>query len=748
MAILCVLVAAVAVRWARRWWPPASVAAPSACDPLASPPPPPPISAPVAPPAIPLLEAARKAVSFPVKLEGPDAAHQWTIEAVHGVVDEAVVLTGGQTSKPPPAAGAVADSTAPSKATVALYVTPAQLGADATVPLHLETVDGSVVPESVALAPGDQTVLRLRGSGFSRVDTYRATLTVAGTIYALRIRSTSPYRPLGLRAAELQATRSDVPVFGERRVSFSAVIPADSATIAGGAYHVAVKPPEHGAVGAQRLPVCGVRVEPAGEHAVTLSFPPLEAGQYQGIVEIQGEPLVVDLTLKNGWAIVVVLVAFGGALSFAGRGWLNYRLAKERNENAIRAAENKYEKMKSAIGWDDLQVRNAFRRARGSNAVLGLEDVDALLADITPRTRPELKLIQDALDKVSLPEPFKNQVRQRLTRLLRLSSRSDEDAIARGLAMLADEAQRQFAPPLVTWLDDLKNRVTEVDGRTQHGLEPPNVSALEARRAKACFLLLHELVADARKLLVGDDSAGTLDPRHAEFLARIDPALAAVEKMTDKNISRDPLVDFLHCKLPPADAATPASPSSKPFPAELGIRATPAAFGTELRAHEEIDFQLVEVAPDRQTRDIDPEDHELTWRANGNVEVAKGGMRMTYVFQSWSLGRTRRQRVEAFANGKQLAIWQEPIRDAWSLALRERRATVVARFGVTLLGIAIASAAAVALYWTNKPFGSITDYMTPFSIGFGADLTVVGAGTKLLDSLLGALRRRGLGEER
>jgi hypothetical protein len=78
---------------------------------------------------------------------------------------------------------------------------------------------------------------------------------------------------------------------------------------------------------------------------------------------------------------------------------------------------------------------------------------------------------------------------------------------------------------------------------------------------------------------------------------------------------------------------------------------------------------------------------------------------------------TRKQRVEVFANRQQLAVWEEPIHDAWSVAFQERRATVVARFGVTLLGMAVASAATVALYWTNKPFGSMADYMTPLSIG-------------------------------
>jgi hypothetical protein len=107
---------------------------------------------------------------------------------------------------------------------------------------------------------------------------------------------------------------------------------------------------------------------------------------------------------------------------------------------------------------------------------------------------------------------------------------------------------------------------------------------------------------------------------------------------------------------------------------------------------------------------------------------------------------TRKQRVEVFANRQQLAVWEEPIHDAWSVAFQERRATVVARFGVTLLGMAVASAATVALYWTNKPFGSMADYMTPLSIGFGADLTIVGAGTKLLDGILGTLKKR-LGAE-
>ena len=309
----------------------------------------------------------KQACLVPVTVAGPDPSHQWSIEVLRGVVDAPVVLTAGTPPNPslPPASA---------KEVIALHVTDAHLGADSNVQLRLDFIDGSPAPATIDMAPGDQAILRLRGRGFSRADTYRATLTVAGTAYSLRLVSTAPYEPLGLRASELQATRSDVPILGERSVAFTASIPVDSAMIAGGVYHVAVKPPDHPAVGAQRLPVSGITVTPDGANSVKISFPSLEAGQYQGIVEIQGEPVVVDLTLKNGWGFVVLLVATGACLSFAGRGYLNYRLAKERNKNVIRAAESKYEKVKSAITWND-SIRNGLRRARGSTRVLGMDDI-------------------------------------------------------------------------------------------------------------------------------------------------------------------------------------------------------------------------------------------------------------------------------------------------------------------------------------------------------------------------------------
>jgi hypothetical protein len=241
------------------------LSAKSACDPsvpAASAPSLAPLPAPsgsTAPASTSKLDEARRLPPFPITLAGPDASHQWTIEAVHGLVDETLVLTAGQ---PPGAAAA-----APSKESVATHVTAASLGADIAAPLAIEGIAGSP-RAAVEMMPGEQAVLRLRGRGFSRVDTYRSTLTVAGTVYTLHIHSTSPFEPLGLRSSELQATSSNVPVLGDRQLVFAAVIPVDSAGIGGGMYHVAVRPPDHAAPGAQRLPICGVAVTRASDHTV------------------------------------------------------------------------------------------------------------------------------------------------------------------------------------------------------------------------------------------------------------------------------------------------------------------------------------------------------------------------------------------------------------------------------------------------------------------------------------------------
>ena len=128
----------------------------------------------------------------------------------------------------------------------------------------------------------------------------------------------------------------------------------------------------------------------------------------------------------------------------------------------------------------------------------------------------------------------------------------------------------------------------------------------------------------ARDVVVADDSVAVLDARHADFLGRIEPALATIDQIASREQGTAALIDLLDCKLPAAALAPPQP--ARVFPTPLRIQANPEAFDTEPRAHEAINFQLVQAAPDGNGPDTlyDPEDCDLAWRANGEVRLPRG----------------------------------------------------------------------------------------------------------------------------
>lgn len=671
------------------------------------------------------------------------------VEAVHGSFDEPIVLVAAARAPAPFADPSLAPSPAPiaEKQLVPVSISSAYSGGDEPVPLRLaDAVTGRDVA-ALEMAAGQHAYLRLAGEGFTRETVYRANLTIFGAepaVYRVRIQSARPHRPLGLRASKWADTFDEVPLVDDGgRKAVSLVLPVDSASAAASPFHVAVRPSQDMSDGAKPLPACGISARASSQKdRVVVQLPPLGPGRYAGVIEIQGEPLAVDLTLKNAFWWVWILVAAGAGLSLGLREYVRYRTAREAAEKNIAAKEREIEKKGEGLGlltWDELCVRNVVRLARGRKSYLALDDVAGILEDATPRERAERVAIDQALSETPLPSPLRAELRARFERLNYICAREEAREIDRGLAELAREAQDGFQSALVRWLGALKEAYSAAEARILEGLRGERIAADEVgvKRVKAALHVLAMLVEDARALAL--DSG--LSAGQAEVLSKIEPVLAQLERWVRAGEVPDRVVPLIHCDF----RGVSEVPGAEPAPFAAGLRLRARGVGPALNANEEITFELV--GPDGALEDApiyQPPSMPVEWWID-RQRVVRGGPRLTYVFQNAGWLGWRRRRVEVRVKGRAIATWYERIqRPELSIAVYERTWSLFARAAATLVGVIVTGAAAVGMLWSNKAFGGWGDYIAAALTGLGADLAIVAGGGKLLDTVLEAVvgRRR------
>ncbi len=674
-----------------------------------------------------------------VTVAGASEERVIALDAMQGSLDEPLVLI---TSAPSYAGPEGAPTGA--KERVAVALSPAYAHGDEGVPLRLVDPVTGLDVTYVEVAPGDHVFLRIAGEGFARVATYRASLTVFGatpTVYRLRIKSEAPHRPLGLRATKWASTFPNAPLVG--RMSPAAVLPADIPAPGVPRYHVAVRPPEQPVDDAKPLPACGIvaRPVPGNENAVVVELPPLDHGRYVGTLEIQGEPLAVDVTVKAPFWFVWVLVAMGAGLSLGVREIVRYRVARETAERGITEKERALEKAREGmLGWDELLVRNVLRRARGRKTYLALDDVTGILEDAAPRERPELATIEAALNDKCLPAPLRADLRVKFERLGYLCSREDARDIDRGLADLARQAQDGFLTPLQKWLSDLRDTMAAADERIVGLLQDPELRADQrgVARVLAALRMIGALVEDARALAL--DSG--LSPGQADLLTKIGPALATIEGWAKEKRIPPAIVPLIHTDFRKLPAPAPVkAPAVKPQRLSIQTRGS-------LEANAEITFEVMAAEEgEADLKAFEPRSMPLEWWVDEKL-VVRGGPRLTYVFERAWLWGLRPRLVEVRLGGVRLAHWYERIRPpAYSVAVYDRAWSLGARTTATIVGVIVTGAAAVGLLWANKPFGGWNDYISAILTGLGADLTVVAGGGKLLNSVLGSLLGRQHTEE-
>jgi len=681
------------------------------------------------------------APSITVKVANATDERLIALEAVHGALDEPLVLLSAKSAGQPAGEAVPELPTEP----VAIAISEASLGGETPVPLRLiDALTGEDVT-ALSLRPGQHAYLRLAGEGFTRDATYRANLTIFDAhpaVYRVRIRSTAPHRPLGLRAAKWSDTFADVPIF--QRLAVSVILPVDSAGEDRGPYHVLVRPEAGELAGAANdtkpLPACGIsaqRIERDG--AILLTLPALEPGRYTGVIEIQGQPLAVDITLKNEFWWVWLFVAAGAGLSLGLREYVRYRAAREATERKIAAKEREIDKKREALfAWDELEARNVLRRARGEKTYFGLDDVDDILPDAAPRERLERVAIDKALSETALPSPVRARLRAQFEALSYLSSREDARNLDRGIVELLRAAQDGFTAALQTWLREVQVHIETVTGTVLPLLQaaPLCDDTKAVERTKAALRVLGALVEDARTLLL--DSG--LSAGQAEVLSKVEPAIAQIERWVRAKRVPAEIVALIHCDLD--SVALPREVAAAPLPPH-GLRIRARGVEPGLNAHEEVTFELV--APSGVLDDLPFYEvaQPVAWWIDGREVVPRGSSRMTYVFESPGLWALRPRRVEVRLHRRVLALWMGRVLGPQrSPAFVERLWASSARLGATFVGVIVAGAVAVAVYWSGKAFGGWADYIAAVLTGLGADLTVVAGGGKLLQSVLDTLQKR------
>ena len=641
-----------------------------------------------------------------------------SITAKTGVLAEPLMLTatGGR---------------AGTKEWIPVVATPAVFDREPPVPLTLApTIDGVPV-NAIDLAPGERAVLYLVGRGFSQKGVYHAQLSVGGAQtqhYDVKIESVEP---IGLRAATIALTLDQVSPF-HKAPPFSQILPVDK--VPSRPCRIKVMPAKSPSAGATALPVLGVCAAPdPANRAITISFPTLSPGRYEGSLEIEGEPLDVRITLKNPWWFVLVLVGIGGILSFGLRAFLGYRLARVKNEEQIVRVTRPVDRTPPPVAWDQLAFQNAVEKARGSNRVLALADVTELLQEAVVRDRPDLTKIREALVAPDLPEGLRRVIKRELSGIQRLSSRADADDIDNRLRVLAGRAGNGFRTDLHDWLVSLEKRI----GGWPTTDPLVSLTSKDTRRVRAAVDLLQLLVTDGQKALLDSKQ---LRPEQCVILTWTEDVYNWLEEFRKAGDLSKILVqvrNILFCltdEFSP-DAAVP-KPADPPPVADRRITVESGS-GDAVRCGDEALISLTGGSVDWRARDFQ-------WRVDGKVVLRRGGSRISYHIPGlppWRRAFTVSCSASDPPGGPAIASQRAfPKSRPWDAASQERLWALVAQVLVTGLAVVVAGIATVAFVWADKPFGTWSDYMTPLSVGFGTDLTVVGAGGQLVKNVLESLK--------
>jgi hypothetical protein len=640
-------------------------------------------------------------------------------------------------------------------------ITPARALAPALPPvaLHLLEFDSRTSPAAFDKAfadgkaelelefePDKPRYIRLLGSGFVRPATYQAQLVLgAAPPAALSISVETPPGGLGLHATQWHQGFTVFPVFQKRELK--KCIETDIA--AKDAIHAVLEAPVVPRANSLRIPPDAVKVASEKScHGVSVQVSGLGPGSYDGTLDIEGQKLSLQLSLRPPSILLFFGILLGAFASMSVRRSAAYFGRRAANEAAVADVERNLPRW--AMAWDNLLLNNALRRARGNNRLFGLDNVRSWL-DIVKAgspSRPELDVIVNALNVAPLPAMMREALNLELSHLRRLSSSVDADELDKGLRNFAAAAAEGFRGRFANWLGALRLSFDDWRRRLK-----PRVAALPDQELRELTFgvldVLWQLIHDAQEILNDRDNPGIgIEYEHVAILERITLTLAWLDATVGPDLvhHRKTLVDLLYCKIDSSiDAEKVSSPTPAPIelPRDCGITMTPP----RALALAEQNFVVAPLPP-------------AVWRLRfrwliqtlnqrGEVlaeDIVEGGPRLTWVFAERDTRRAiapraakrQRVRVEVLAATATDKLTKEgssegpaPLDLTFSVfpdvsALKSLRIQAwIAEQGALVTGTVIAGAVAV-LYWMGKPF-DWSDYVNLIVAGIGVDASTSSA---------------------
>lgn len=687
--------------------------------------------------------AAAAASTVPI-----ETVRELVVTPKFGVVDETLTIPAGE-SATTVSVGA-AHGGGPSERPLELRLAPIEASGSASEVFARARATLEVGPADAGRA------FRVVGLGFHQPLTFRAHLSVGkDRAHLIVIRPERVPTGLGLAATEWNQVVTVLPIAFDNSVKTC----IKTTLVATSPLRYVLGPPKQPRAGSMRVvpqDVTIATVDDANCRGLRIEMSNLGPGQYDGQLDIEGEVLSFQLSLRPPSITLFLSILLGAVLSVAIRQTASHLAQRAENEAGISELEGQPPQW--TLVWDGIKFGNAMRRARGYNRRLGMDSVKRWLVaarQAAPR-RPELDRIVAALETAPLPSGMRGNVRLELAHVLRLSSPGEMEEVERGLTALTQAADEGFRGRFENWLLAQHDLFDAAAVRLTAKLTAARLAPELEQLARAVLQLLGQLLLDAEEILrsSGPNRIG-LSPDHVIVLERIVPFTATFSTWIDHGLQqhRAQLVDAWFCQLP--DASQP--PPALQLPEACRIVPSPM----QIVALAEQTFE-VEGVP----RDMVPH-LKFLWsltrldRRNqpvGQPEMVSGGPRLTWVFSECdsrfgrgrkAVGRIVSVEIAAATPGEALTpeaskklYWPPQANERFRVGpeisrLKDMRASAwLVKQGALVFGSALVGAAA-AFYWMDKPFGDLTDYMTLLLAGVGVD---AGTSNANLKELFGKLK--------
>jgi hypothetical protein len=595
------------------------------------------------------------------------------------------------------------------------------------------------------IAPRKRTSVRLVSGHFKHTDKlYRARLvaetldsagrTARSFFYLLRI---DPQFPLGLKAQELEPEDQEISPFSGATGSLQECI--QTRAHAASSPDIVILPPNPAVEGARPLlpsQVAGEVNSVDCQDGLLVRFQKLPRGRYASLLKINGEPLLVKLTFKHHWLVVPAIILFGAILSMFIRVSLSLFQRRSKVLSRISGIEEMLKQRDRLTVWDDLRARNALRRAEGLLGLPEFPELDSALeaAERPLPERPETTVIGQALTG-PLPRDVKEQIDGAIRAITRTSSASDERRVAELLGGLKKRAEKGFNGEVQAWMGVLKEALEIRKKRIYKELNQAPVTGRTRNLLDRAMTTLEHEVGDAEYLA---RCHVTLDPKQISLLEAVPGTLDAFMAEVRMGLADTQLFKIVHGDLDTGRdrvrlIQTPVVPAG--LRAAIGVVDPPDGKVTPL---DPVTFEVT-FTPSLSAAEL--ESLDIFWEVDGESRI-RGGQRLTYLYSD------RKKKKSVVSVTIELSgTARQPLRAEWSAPLSKRRSASrrstsqfwIARQAASFIAVAIASLVTVALYWSDKPFGRVADYVSMIAIGLGADSAVVAGGGQLMAKILDVL---------